>query len=229
MSWRKRVIAHFWWIIQKDLLGEIRTRRSWAAMLLLGVVVAFVFSIQMDLLPHQQQRLVGGLLWLTVFFAGMTAVERSFAAEREEGCWQGMKLLPLSPGTIYLAKLVVNTIALLALECLLIPLFFVLSDIPLLPYAGHMLLIAALASPALAAVGTLVSALVAASGRGGNMLVLVVLPLVIPVVLAAAECTRLVVLHQLDAAWWRWIQLLGAFALIFSVAGTLLFEYAIED
>jgi heme exporter protein B len=223
------VIAHFWWIIHKDLLSEFRTRRAWPAMLLLGVVVALVFSIQMDLLPQQEQRLVGGLLWLAVFFAGMTAVDRSFAAERDEGCWQGMRLLPLSPGTVYLAKLLVNVIALLALECLLIPLFFLLSDIPLLAHAGEMLLIAVLASPALAAVGTLVSALATGSGRSGSMLVLVVLPLVTPVVLAAAECTRLAVMNQIDEPWWGWIQLLGAFAAIFTVAGTLLFEYAIED
>jgi heme exporter protein B len=222
-------MARFWWIIHKDLLSEFRARRAWPAMLLLGVVVALVFSIQMDLLPHQAQRLVGGLLWLAIFFAGMTAVDRSFAAEREEGCWQGMRLLPLSPGTVYLAKLAVNGIALLALECLLIPLFFLLSDIPLLQHAGPMLLIAALATPGLAAVGTLVSALAAGMGRSGNLLVLVVLPLVVPLLLAAAECTRLAVLDQIHEPWWRWIQLLGAFAVIYTVAGTLLFEYAIED
>ncbi len=222
-------MAHFWWIIQKDLVSEFRARRAWPAMLLLGVVVALVFSIQMDLLPDQKQRVVGGLLWLAVFFAGMTAVDRSFAAEREEGCWQGMKLFPLSPSVIYLAKLAVNVTALLALEALLIPLFFVLSDLPLQKHAGAMLLIAILASPGMAAVGTLVSALAAGSGKSGSLLVLVVLPLVIPVVLAAAECTRLAVQGQIDEPWWRWIQLLGAFAVIFTTAGTLLFEFAIED
>jgi len=58
---------------------------------------------------------------------------------------------------------------------------------------------------------------------------LVVLPLAIPVVLGAAECTRLAVQGQTGESWWRWIQLLGAFAVIFTTAGTLLFEYAIED
>ena len=48
-------------------------------MLLLGVVVALIFSIQMDLLPDQKQRIVGGLLWLAVFFAGATVFDRSFA------------------------------------------------------------------------------------------------------------------------------------------------------
>ena len=61
-------------------------------MLLLGVVVAVVFSLQLDLLPEQKQQLVGGLLWLAIFFAGMTAIDRSFApnartaAGKASGC-----------------------------------------------------------------------------------------------------------------------------------------------
>lgn len=222
-------MAHLWWIIQKDLVSEFRSRRAWPTMLLLGIVVGLVFSLQMDLLPDQKRQMVGGLLWLAVMFAGMTAVDRSFAAEREEGCWQGMKLLPLSPSLIYLAKLACNTLALLALSCLLIPLFFALSGLPLLSCAGQMLLIAVLASSGLAAVGTLVSALAAGSGKSGSMLVLLATPLVVPVLLGAAECTRMVVQGQAGDPWWRWIQLLGCFAVIFATAGTLLFEFAIED
>ncbi len=223
------MLTHFWWIIQKDLMSELRARRTWPAMLVLGIVVALVFSLQMDLLLEQKQQVVGGLLWLAIFFAGMTAVDRSFAVEHEEGCWQGMKLLPVGPCIVFLAKWVVNVVALLALACLLIPLFFVLGELPLWAHADEMLLIAVLVCPGLAAVGTLVSALAIGSGRGGSPLVLVVLPLVIPVLLAAAECTRLVVQGQFDDSWWRWIQLLGAFAVVFTTAGTLLFDYAIED
>ena len=222
-------MSSFWWILHKDLVSEFRSRRVWPAMLLLGAVVVLVFSIQMDLLPDQKQRIMGGLLWLSVVFAGATLFDRSFAAEREDGCWDGMQLLPVSPGTVYLAKLTANVLALAALESLLVPLFFVTSDLPLLAHAHQLALIAALASPGMAAVGTLVSALAAGSGKNGSLLVLVVLPLVIPVILAAAECTRLAIENQIDDQWWRWIQLLGAFAIVFVTSGTLLFEYAIED
>jgi len=222
-------MAAFWWIVHKDLVSEFRSRRVWPAMLLLGIVVALVFSLQVELLAEQKQQIVGGLLWLSVFFAGAMVFDRSFAAERDEGCWDGLKLLPVSPGAVFLAKWTVNVLALAALESLLIPLFFVLSDLPLAAHAWQLALIAALASPGLAAVGTLVSGLATGGGKGGNGLVLVVLPLVIPVLLAAAECTRLAVAQQIDEAWWRWLQLLGVFAIVFITAGTLLFEYAIED
>ncbi len=219
----------FWWIVHKDLVSEFRARRVWPAMLLLGMVVALVFSLQVELLPEHKQQLVGGLLWLAVFFAGALVFDRSFAAERDEGCWDGMRLLPVSSGTVFLAKLTVNILALAALEGLLIPLFFLLSDLPLASRAWPLALIAVFASPGLAAVGTLVSGLATGGGRGGHLLVLVVLPLAIPVLLAAAECTRLAVENRIDEAWWRWLQLQGAFSVVFVTAGALLFEYAIED
>lgn len=223
-----RRMAGFWWIVHKDLVSEFRSRRVWPAMLLMGIVVALLFSIQMNLLPEQKRQILGGLLWLSVFFAGTSLFDRSFALEREDGCQGALQLLPVGPGTVFLAKLTVNALALLALEGLLIPLFFILSDLSLGAHAGPLLLIAVLASPALAAVGTLVSGLAVGQGRGG-LLVLVVLPLAVPVLLAAAECTRLALESRLDEVWWRWLQLLGAFAVIFVAAGVLLFEYVIED
>ena len=223
------MMTNLWWIFHKDLVTEFRARRVWPAMLLLGIVVALVFGIQMELLPQQKQQLVGGLLWLATFFAGMTAIDRSFAAEREEECWDGLKLYPLQPAVIYSAKLAVNSVALAVTQCILIPLFFVLSDVPLWSHPWHLLLVAVLGNLGIAAVGTLVSALATGIGKSGNLVVLLVLPMVVPVVLAAAEATRLLAENQIDEIWWRWVQLLVAFAVIFITAGTLLFEFAIED
>jgi heme exporter protein B len=223
------MIANLWWIFHKDLITEFRARRVWPVMLLLGVVVALAFGVQMELLPQQKQQLVGGLLWLAIFFAGMTAVDRSFAAEREEQCWEGLRLYPLPPWIIYLAKLAVNAVALAAVQCMLIPLFLVLSNVALLSHPWHLLLLALLGNLGIAAVGTLVSALATGIGRKGNLVVLLVLPLIIPVILAAAEATRLLAENNIDQVWWRWVQLLGAFAAIFVTAGTVLFEFAIEE
>ncbi|HUT12828.1 MAG TPA: heme exporter protein CcmB [Thermoguttaceae bacterium] len=221
--------AKLWWMIHKDLISECRARLVWPAMLLLGVVVAVVFSVQMDLLPEEKPRMIGGLLWLAIFFAGMMAIDRSFAAEREQGCWEALRLYPVPPTAVYLAKLAVNVIALAALQCVLIPLFVALSDVPLLAYPWAMLLVAFLGNLGIASVGTLLSALTGGIRQNGNLLVLLVLPMVIPVVLAAAEATRLIALGDFGPAWWRWTELLGAFAVVFITAGTILFDFAIEE
>jgi heme exporter protein B len=223
------VAAKLCWMIHKDLVSEWRARRAWPAMLLLGIVVALMFAVQMDLAPEQKTQTVGSLLWLAVFFAGMLALDRSFAAEREDGCWEGLLLYPVSPTAVYFAKLAVNVIALGAVQCVLIPLFVVLSDVPLLARPWAMLLVAVLGNLGIAAVGTLLSALASGIRHGANLSVLLVLPLVIPVVLGAAEATRLGIEESLDAAWWRWCQLLAAFAVVFIAAGAVLFEFVTED
>jgi heme exporter protein B len=223
------MVVKLWWMIHKDLICEWRARRAWPAMLLLGIVVALMFAVQMDLLPEQKPRMVGGLLWLAIFFAGMLAMDRSFAAEREEGCWEGLLLCPLSPAAVYLAKLAVNVVAIGAVQCVLVPLFVVLADVPLLARPWPMILIALLGNVGIAAVGTLLSALAAGIRHGANLSVLLVLPLVIPVVLAAAEATRLVVENPGGAPWWRWTELLAACAVVFVTAGVALFDFVVED
>ena len=221
--------AKLWWLVSKDLVSEYRSRCVWPVMLLLGVVVALMFSVQMDLPADQQRRMAGSLLWLAIFFAGTLALDRSFAAEREEGCWEGLLLYPVSRSTIYLAKLTVNVLALAALQCVLIPVFVVLSDVPLLAHPWQMVLVAFLGNVGISAVGTLLSALATGIRHSAYLLPLLVLPTVIPVVLAAAEATRLTVEGHFDLEWWRWIQLLGAFAIVFVSVGIALFDFAVED
>ena len=153
--------GNLWWLIHKDLIAEWRARRVWPVMLVLGAVVSVLISLQLDWLPHHKPRVACSLFWLAVFFAGMLAVDRSFAAEREENCWEALTLYPLSPTTIYFAKLIVNSLALSAVQIVLIPLFGALCDMPWLASPAALLLIVACGNVGIAAVGTLVSAVAA--------------------------------------------------------------------
>jgi heme exporter protein B len=191
--------------------------------------VALVFSIEIDLVPDKRQRIVGGLLWLATFFAGMLAIDRSFASEREERCWEGLLFYPVSPSAIFLAKLLLNVATLAALQCVLVPLFVVLSDVQLLVHPWAMLLVALLGNLGIAALGTLTSALAAGIRQGGSLLAILVLPMAVPVVLASAEATRLAAGGDFGPEWWRWVQLLGAFGVVFVTAGLLLFDFVVEE
>jgi ABC-type transport system involved in cytochrome c biogenesis permease component len=62
-----------------------------------------------------------------------------------------------------------------------------------------------------------------------NLTVLLALPAAIPVVLAAAEATRLLAEGRLEAAWWDWNGLLAAFAAVFTVAGMVLMDFVAEE
>jgi len=225
----KRVIAKLWWIVHKDLLTESRSRQVWPPMLLFGTIVAFLFSIQMDLTFQERKRIVGVLLWIATYFAGTLALGRSFMLEREEGCWHGLLLYPVAPSTIYLAKLAANTTALAILQCALIPLFVVFVGVPLLDRPWEMLLVALLGNLGITSVGTLLSALASGFRNNNSLLAMLVLPLVFPVLLAASEATRLIAMGDIDSQWWRWVQLLAACTIVFITVGTVLFEFVLED
>ncbi len=223
------VASRLWWLVWKDVVVEWRSRRVWPGMLLFGVVVALAFSFQLELLERQKQELAGGLVWLATFFAGMLAVDRSFGVEREESCLEALFLYPLPAPLVFFSKLTVNALSLLVLQCVLVPLTVVLCQVSLLHRPGALLVVALLSDLGLAAVGTLVSALAAGARAAGSLLALLVLPLALPVLLASTEATRLLAEGRVGPEWFRWVQLLAVFAVLFVTVGAALFPYAVEE
>lgn len=218
-----------WWLVQKDLLREFRAHSVWPGMLLLGTVLVFLVATQIDLPMDQKGRVGGGLLWMTIFFAGTLALERSLAGERDAGCWQTLTLYPVAPGVLFLGKMAVNVASLVVLEIVLVPLFIAMTDIPLLAKPGAIALIAILGNLGFAAVGTLVSAVTADLRNRGGLVALLLLPLVTPVILGSAEATSQMLAGEIDGQWWRWIQLLAVFAAVFTAVGALVFEFVMEE
>lgn len=224
-----RTTKLLWWLIHKDLTREWRAQQVWPGMVLLGLVLVFLLATQLELPLEQKQRVAGGLIWLAVFFAGTVACERSFAGEREAGCWRALTMYPVAPSVLFLAKMAVNLAALAALELVLVPLFTVLSDVPLASRPGPLVLVAALSNVGFAAVGTLVSALTAGVRHRGSLLALLLLPLVVPVLFGSAEATRLLLAGPMDSQWWLWTKLLAVFAVVFTVVGAFVFEFVVEE
>jgi heme exporter protein B len=210
-------------------MREIRAQHSWPRTMLVGVVMVVLLAAQIDLTMDQQIGAVSGLIWVTVFFSSTVSIERSFASERDDGCWQALLRYPVSPSVIFFAKTAVNTVMIAILALVLISMFIVFTDVPLLARPGLMAVIVILGSLGFAVVGTLASAVTASIRDGGGLLVLVLLPLATPVLLSSAEATRIVLANSADPLWWWWIQLLAAFAVVFTVVGTFVVNFAMEE
>lgn len=218
-----------WWLIHKDLLRELRTYSSWPGMLLLGIVTVFLLAAQLNVPLETKTTLAGGLLWLAIFFAGTTALERSFSGERDAGCTATLRLFPIHPSQLFLAKLAVNVVSLLILEIVLIPAFIVLTDVPLLNRPAPFLLVTMLGTLCFASIGTLVSALTSGMRSRSGLLAFLLLPLITPVMLGCAEATRLVLTDDIGPQFWQWIRLLAVFGGVFTTAGLVLFEFVTEE
>jgi heme exporter protein B len=216
-------------LVVKDLVAEFRLRRSWPAMLLLGFVLVLLLEMQVDLGTHEKDPVASGLLWLDIFFAGTLMVDRSLAGEREEGCWRSLLLYPISPTVVFFAKTTVTVLALLLLECVLVPALIVFSNIPLLRHPFSFATVALLANFSYASVGVVLSALTAQLSHRSSFLPLLLLPLVTPVIMSAAAATRFLVAVDLNEQWWLWVQLLGCSAVVFTTLGVVVFEFVVEE
>ncbi len=217
------------WLIQNDLLGESRSWQLWPEALLLGTSVTVLFGLQISLPLDYQPEIVGPVVWFTILFAGLPTLDRSFSGYRQDRCLEGLLLAPIRPATIFLAKVIVNLLALMMLACLILPLRFALSDIPPSGSIAGLALVAFLTNLGLATIGTILSAIAAngSSRRGG--LALLLFPLVTPLLLAASESTRLALDNTLNAEWYRWVQFLAIFSAIFLTSGIVLSEFILKD
>jgi len=222
-------VRTMWWQIEKDLLRDLRMPRTWPAMLLLGCVFASCTTMQIVVPPEFKQHVNGGLLWLTVFFAGSVALDRSFASERENGCWQSLILYPLAPSNVFLAKMIANFLAINCLSVVLVAALTLFSNTLLLSQPMPFIAVALLGNLGFAAAGTLVSGLTNGISQKNYLLALLVLPLLAPVLIGASEATHLLLAHRMDVPCWRWVHLLIAFDVLFVIAGMLLFEFVIEE
>jgi heme exporter protein B len=222
-------IRYWWWIVHKDLLREWRAPRAWPAAAALGLVLSLVVAMQLDLPGEQRTAVAGGLFWLAAFFAAAGAIERSIASEQDEGCWTGLFLFPAPPAVVFLAKVTVNFVTLGLLNAVLIPAFLAFSGITLAGDWRELVGIVLAANLGVAAAGAIVAALTLGLRQRSGLSALIMLPLISPVILGAAQATRLLLAGERGVLWGGWGQLLAAFAALLLVLGAMLFEFAIEE
>ena len=216
-------------ILAKDLRAELRTLQSLPAMALFSVTTFVIFRFGLDR-TQLSGSLASGVLWATLLFAAVLGINRLFVAEREEGGFDAIRLAPIDRSVLFAAKVAALMIYLMALELVAVPvfaLFFLNSASALAPLVSVLLL----ADFGLAATGTLISSM-AVNSRARDLLVpLVLLPLVVPLMIAATGATE--PLLALGGPGYErfgtWLMVLGLYDLIFVLLGYAVFDFLLED
>jgi heme exporter protein B len=217
-------------ILRKDLTVELRTRQSVPAMALfsLTVYVLFHFGLDRDELDGS---LASGVLWVTLLLAAVLAVNRLFASEREQHALDGILLAPIDRTAVFAAKAAALFLYLVLLEIVALPAFALLLLGPSLTGAfPELLAIVLLADIGLAVVGALVSGL-AAETRARDLIVpLLLLPLLVPVLIAAAQATKpLLEIAQHAEHLGKWLGFLGLYDTVFLLLAVAVFDFLLED
>jgi heme exporter protein B len=218
-----------WIVLWKDLVTERRSKESLNAVAFFALVLLLLFEFA---LGADRERLVAalpGLLWLGFILAGLLGLGRSFLAERENDCWEGLLLTPGDKSAIYLGKLAGNILLMLAVEALLLALFGIFYNVDLWGALPALAGVSVLGTLGLAAVGTLFAAITAQVRARELLFPLLLLPVQVPVLVATVRATEAVLGGQSLREVGHWLKLLAAADVIYLVVGLLTFEFILES
>ncbi|HEU4449637.1 MAG TPA: heme exporter protein CcmB [Gaiellaceae bacterium] len=203
-------------LARKDLLLELRSRDTLPAMLLFVVSTLVVFNFS---LPAGSADLAAyGLLWVAIVFTAILGLTRAFAAEREQRVLDALVLAPCDRSAIWLGKAIAVTAFLVLAEAVALPAFALFFE----PVSWELVAAVALADVGLAAVGTLLAAMAAASRARELLLPLLFLPLVIPVVVGGVGAS-------VGDDPGRYLGFLALYDLIFAILSWASFEYVVTE
>jgi heme exporter protein B len=203
-------------LARKDLLLELRARDTLPAMLLFVLSTLVVFHF---VLPGDSSELAAtGLLWVAILFTALLGLSRAFAAEREQGVIDGLVLAPSDRSAIWLGKALSVLVFLGLAEVVALPAFAVFFG----PVEGTTIAAVVLADLGIAAVGTLLAAMAAASRARELLLPLLFLPLAIPLIVGGVGAS--VADHSAG-----YLGFLGLYDGLFAMICWASFEYLVTE
>ncbi|MDT8342551.1 MAG: heme exporter protein CcmB [Longimicrobiales bacterium] len=216
-------------VVRKDLLQELRTKQRLATMGGFAVLVGVLFNYSIDQAIVAPQSIAAGLIWMTLVFAGIMGVGRTFELEAEDGAFQGVLLSPIPRDALYLGKVTSNFLLVFAVVLLVLAVFGVFFQLDYGAHPGVLLAVLALGTLGFVALATLFGAVSSGTALGETLLPILVFPLLVPMVVYGASATSRLLAGRPVTEVEGNLRMLAAFALIAMVAGAGLFRFVVED
>jgi heme exporter protein B len=218
-----------WSIFRKDLLIEFRTKDSLTSMLFFGIVVLVIFNFSLGSLHNTIRPAVPGILWVAFAFSGTLGLNRLFAAEKENGCLQGLLMIPADRGAIYLGKMLASFFFMLIAEAVIFIIGMVLFNLTVWAEIPYLVLVFVVGTLGFTAVGTLLSAISVNTKLREVLLPLMLFPVILPILINAVEATDVILNSSDDAGLKLPLTIMSAFTIIFGTISYLLFERVLEE
>lgn len=214
-------------ILRKDLLLEWRSREQVGGMLVFALLAILIFNFSLELESSPTPGTVSGILWVSLIFAGTIGLNRSMAAEKTNGCFDGLLLAQVDRSAIFFGKALGNTLFMWVVSGILLPLLAVLYPVNLL-HGGVVLVIVA-GTLGYSMTGTILAAMTYQTRARDMMLPILLFPVALPVLLAAVKATGMLLDGFPLADTQFWMTMLAVFDIIFAVLGWMLFDFVVEE
>lgn len=216
-------------IASKDLVSEFRSKERLYAMGMFSILVMVVISFCFEPGADFMDEVAPGMFWIALVFAFTLGLNKTFAAEKDQDCLQGVMLSPIDLSGLYLGKVVGNVVMSLMVAVTTLPIFAVFFRVDILGSLPQLLGVIVLTTIAFVSLGTLVSAISVGVKHGEMMLPLLLYPFEAPIIIAAVMTTSKLLRGKVWADYAIWVYLLAVGAVIYLTVSLIMFEYLVEE
>ncbi len=212
--------------LRKDLRLEWRSRDSINGMLFFSLLIVVVFSLAFDPTgyPTTARQISGGVLWVAVLFASVTALNQSWTREQRNQVLDAQRMAPSPASALFLGKALANMVFVSVVELVLAPIFIVFFNLHPLGSTWLLALVVPLGTWALVLNGTFFAALGLRARNRELLLPLILFPIAIPALLAMIQSTTGILTGDDMLNPDLWIRMLTGYDIIFTIVCLLLFE-----
>ncbi len=173
-------------LVGRELMLALRQPGDVATVLMFFVLATVLFPFGVGPEPNMLARIAGGVLWVTALLAAMLSLERMFQVDFEDGSLELLALLPVPLWVTVLAKAAAHWLTTGLPLLIVAPVLGIMLNLHPAGYVA-LLLAMALGTPVVSLIGAVGAALTLGARRGGVLLSLLVLPLVVPVLIFGAS------------------------------------------
>jgi heme exporter protein B len=224
LSWLSQARAVF----AKDLAIELSTGEVVITSGFFALLVVVMASLSFFGGPASGRTVASGVIWLSLAFAAVLALGKTWQRERDESALDGLLVAPLSRSAIFAGKALGVLSFLVIVECVVMPLAALLFSLDLDRVGPGLCCIALFATPGIAASGTLFGSMTVRTHARDLLLAVVLFPLLSPTLLSAVAATRELLNGAPLGELVGYFKLMGVFDVVFISGGLMLFGTLVE-
>lgn len=195
-----------WRVLWRELQIAFRKRNELVHPLWFFLLVIALFPLGIGPDPQLLARIAPGIIWVAALLSALLALERLFRDDFNDGSLEQLLLLPAPLPLIVLGKVMAHWLVTGLPLLLLSPLISLLLSLDFVSWQAVALTLL-LGSPVLSFLGAIGVGLTVGLHRGGVLLSLLVLPLMIPVLIFASAAIDAAMMGQPIAGY---LAILGA-------------------
>ena len=214
-------------IIRKDFQAELRSRELVGSMGLFALLSVLIFSFALELDRIARIESISGVLWVAIVFFSILGLNRSMAMERDQGNLDALLIAPIHRAAIFVGKLAGNFVFTLLIGLLLLPLMTILYNVSL--FNSWLIAVLVLGTLGFTTLGTLLAAMTVQTRSREALLPIVMMPVVLPLLLAAVRASTAILNGTPQDDWIQWVNILVVLDVIYLTMCFLLFEFVVEE